>query len=289
MGRRAVSWLLLGLALTSTLPAFAQEEKSQHRLEWKWRRPGVVDYVALGALAGLYAYVEFGWKQNNEPLWTNDNWFDGGIRGAVRGTSRDGRQRAAVLSDYLGLAMPVMVIFDSLVIPALDNGNWDVAWQLLVLDAEASVVTGLLTRTGNRLGRRARPDVEPCNADPEYGELCFRGPASGFPSGHTSTGFTGAGLICVHHGKLSLYGSDAADSASCLFAVTVATANGTMRLVADRHYASDVLIGSMVGLGIGLGLPYLTAYGWEEDEARDVALVPIVEPGEFGARMLGRF
>jgi membrane-associated phospholipid phosphatase len=293
---RVLGPMLALLLLLATEKAFAQAkaepapERDTHRLKWKWRRAGWVDYVSMAALGGLYAYVEFGWKQPKEARWVNDNPFDGGVRSAVRGGTRERRETAGVYSDYLGLALPALVLIDSVVIPLItDDWNFDVAWQLLVLDAEASIVTGLVTRTGNRIGVRDRPDSAPCEDDAEYGELCFRGATSGFPSGHSSTAFTAAGLICLHHGKLPLYGSTAADALSCLGAMGMASANGALRLIADRHYASDVLIGAGVGLLAGLGLPYLTTYGWGDPDASSVAVVPLVNTAEVGAGHRGEF
>lgn len=282
---------ILAVLLLATSNAFAQPApEDPHRLKWQWRRAGIVDYVSIAALGAVYAYVEFGWKQPRDAKWVNDNPLDGGVRGLLRGSTRKKREDAGRYSDYAGLLVPGLVIFDSVVIPLVtDDWNFDVAWQLLVLDVEASIVTGLVTRTGNRIGVRDRPDSAPCEKDSEYGELCFRGATSGFPSGHSSTAFTSAGLICVHHGKLPLYGSTAADAASCIGAMGLASVNGALRLVADRHYASDVLIGAGVGLLAGVGLPYLTTYGWGDPDRSGVAIVPLVNTSEVGAGLRGAF
>jgi hypothetical protein len=40
----------------------------------------------------------------------------------------------------------------------------------------------------------------------------------------------------------------------------LASATGVLRIVADRHYASDVIVGAVMGLSVGYGLPWLLHY-----------------------------
>ena len=43
--------------------------------------------------------------------------------------------------------------------------------------------------------------------------------------------------------------------------MTAAAAVGTLRIVGDQHYASDVLLGAGIGTMSGLGIPWLLHYG----------------------------
>lgn len=78
-----------------------------------------------------------------------------------------------------------------------------------------------------------------------------------FLSGHAMASFTAAGLMCVHHEMLPLFGGGAPDAWACAWAVSVATLTSISRLAADEHWASDVLIGAGAGWLYGYYLPEL--------------------------------
>lgn len=97
-------------------------------------------------------------------------------------------------------------------------------WQVLVTDAMAaammaSVVNGMKYGIG-----RTRPG----------------GGTGSFPSGHTATAFMGATLLAHEYGHKSVWIPIAGYS--------VATATGVMRILNNKHYASDVLVGAAIGI-----------------------------------------
>jgi PAP2 superfamily len=49
-------------------------------------------------------------------------------------------------------------------------------------------------------------------------------------------------------------GETAADAAVCPVALAVAGTTGVLRVVADKHYASDVIAGAALGALVGLGV-----------------------------------
>jgi membrane-associated phospholipid phosphatase len=65
-----------------------------------------------------------------------------------------------------------------------------------------------------------------------------------------------AGLICVHHEKLDLFGG-AGDHIACVTAYAGAAATATMRVMGDMHYVSDIAVGASVGTLVGLAVPLL--------------------------------
>jgi membrane-associated phospholipid phosphatase len=284
---RAVGLLSLSLFALISAPALAQE--SPHRLHWRYRRANAVDYVAIAVIGGGYVYAELGISQGSEPGWTGPILFDDGARNALRARSLDGRRRAARWSDYFSLAAPAVALFDTIVVPLADDGNWDVLWQMSVIDLEAAALSGLFTRGPERIARRARPDLAECEKDPNYDDLCFAGETASFPSGHTSTAFTAAGLTCAHHAHLPLYGGGAPDVAACVGTTSFAVTTGILRIMADRHYTSDVLVGAMVGAGAGFALPMLYGYSRPSSDAVDVTLFPLTSPGMMGVGARGRF
>jgi len=101
-----------------------------------------------------------------------------------------------------------------------------------------------------------------CADDPNYDDECgdvINGSQS-FVSGHTAMAFTGAGLICTHHANLDLYGGGTPDVLACATGMVGAMMVGGSRIVADRHFFSDVLSGFAVGFTAGYLLPELIHY-----------------------------
>ncbi|MES1182649.1 MAG: hypothetical protein ABUL60_02480, partial [Myxococcales bacterium] len=68
------------------------------------------------------------------------------------------------------------------------------------------------------------------------------------------------GLVCANHSRLPLWGHPVADASACVLSTTAAVASGVSRIVSDRHYATDVLVGFGTGFGIGYAVPVLLHY-----------------------------
>ena len=72
--------------------------------------------------------------------------------------------------------------------------------------------------------------------------------------------------------------------------MVLATAvTGVTRVVADRHYASDVVVGAGIGFGVGYGLPWLLHYraGGQALDASHVFLVPFGGSRSVGVGIAG--
>jgi membrane-associated phospholipid phosphatase len=108
---------------------------------------------------------------------------------------------------------------------------------------------------------RERPSGHDCDEDEEYDALCRgSGRFASFFSGHTAMAFTGAGLTCAHHLYQPLFGDRVADIAACVGTLVTATTTAILRIVADRHYFSDVILSAMLGIAGGFLLPVLLHY-----------------------------
>jgi membrane-associated phospholipid phosphatase len=239
----------------------AGAQPSPHRMIWRWERFNTFDYFSTAALGLTFLLIEFETETPDDPNWRGGILFDDGVRDALVAESRDGRDAHAISSDYLSLGTLVLNTFDSVVVPLVfDRWNVDVAWQLTMINLQAQAITGVLSRSGHHFIGRERPDLKPCQEDNQYHGLCFGGTNASFPSGHTSGAFAAAGLTCVHHFKLGLYGNPVADTAACTTGLAMATTAGVQRIIADRHYVSDVIVGAILGLGAGVGLPLAAHY-----------------------------
>jgi membrane-associated phospholipid phosphatase len=235
--------------------------RPEHRLDWRWRHFGAVDYAITAALAAGYLSVEFGVTPPDQPRWRGGILFDNAVRRALVRDTRDGRDAWNRASDVLALIPQGMMVIDSLLVPLLsDHWNTEVAWHLSVMAVQSEALTGLLARSGHYGIARARPDTGPCSEDPNYSAGCFRGTTASFPGGHVASAFVGAGVVCAHHLHLPLYGGGFWDKAACVSNLGLAAATGYARMAADRHYASDTLAGAALGAAAGFVLPWLVHY-----------------------------
>jgi len=107
---------------------------------------------------------------------------------------------------------------------------------------------------------RARPSYQDCqkNFSPEMG--CSTSPFASFPSGHINEAFTAAGLSCAHHIFAHVYGSRVADAFACARDGALAVTEGVLRIMGDRHYATDVLVGGAIGFTFGFGMTSVLHY-----------------------------
>jgi membrane-associated phospholipid phosphatase len=275
----------------ASAPAAAAEDR--HRLHFApgFRRFELADYIGTSIVAAGAVVVQFLTRTPVKPRWTGPILFDGAARRAIVASSPAGRNRADLVSDVFWYTPTLLPYVESVLLPLLtDRGNWDVAWQLSAMNLQAAALNWLITRSGHRFIARQRPDVEPCRQNSDYSKVCSARDNASFPSGHVSSGMMGAGLTCAHHGNLPLYGGNAGDIVVCGATVAMALANGVARMAADRHYASDVVAGALVGLGAGLGLPVLLHYGRFGDfSGRGTALwlEPVLSPRLAGLDLRG--
>jgi membrane-associated phospholipid phosphatase len=291
----ALSVLTIGLAPQRA--GAAEDGRRKARVEWsaRWPRFRVWEYVG-SAVLGVGAFVVHYYDPPPaQPYWQGRNAFDDAFRGWLRVDTRDGRTLAGDVSNVLWLGGTVEPFVIDLPVVLLAHHQPGVAGQLLLMDLEATAVSSfvnnaLLFETG-----RARPSYRGCLADPTYDKLCGTpGNNVSFPSGHVMSVATAAGLTCVHHRYLPLYGNDVADAGACVFMSLATLVTATARIMSDRHNASDVIVGGGLGFAIGYGLPWLLHYrtGAGPDEPagadrRGIVLVPLGAPGTLGMGVVG--
>ena len=250
----------------------------------RWHRFRGVEYAATGfLLAGAFGSLLI---PPAPTPWSGRNGFDESVRDAIRIDAGVGREAARDASDIListHLAYPIFV--DALVVAWSRRGSADVGWQMAAMDFEVYAATAFANGLTSALSSRERPYGRDCPADEaRQNEDCRQNKRyRSFFSGHASTAFASAAVSCLHHQRLELYGGGAPDVVACATGFVTAGATAFLRVAADQHYASDVLIGAAVGTSIGLGLPYVLHYRASEPARRhgagldvEVALVPTV-------------
>jgi membrane-associated phospholipid phosphatase len=241
-----------------------------HR-EWPTFSPweGVAT-VAVGLGTGALYFME----PPREARWQGGILFDEGLRGGLRLHSESARRKVRSWGDLPYYAAPVLpMLVDPLIVAWLIRGDGKTALNLELMALEAFSYSGFTTFVSTRISRRERPDSAECRRAEPDGEECEVDTESFF-SGHTTIAATSAGLVCANHARLPLWGHPVADASACALSTTAAVASGLSRILADRHYATDVLAGFGFGFGIGYAVPVLLHYSRAKT---DVALS--IQPG----------
>jgi membrane-associated phospholipid phosphatase len=244
--------------------------QAPHRLVWKpeWPYFRPIGYwltaaSVLGAV-GSTLFLEY----PDDPRWSGGILFDNAARRALRAHDPGARDAIRTASDIALIASITQAgLIDGALLPLIDRSP-GVAGQLTLINAQAFAINILFSTLLFKAAARERPLIPDCQRDPKFDPLCNAGPYASFPSSHTSTAFTAAGLICVHHQYLQLYGG-AWDTAACIESIAVATATGLFRVIGDRHYMSDVILGGAMGFTIGYVYPWLLHYSGSSDVPRE--------------------
>jgi hypothetical protein len=105
------------------------------------------------------------------------------------------------------------------------------------------------------------------------------GAPNSFPSGHTAQAFAAATFLHKEYGKDHPMYS--------VLAYTTATGIGVLRVMNNRHWASDVLVGAGIGI-LATNLAYLThqnKWGNNKNKKVGVVVMPMYNRGSIGAGM----
>jgi membrane-associated phospholipid phosphatase len=145
--------------------------------------------------------------------------------------------------------------------------------ETALLSLESFLVSGAITVTVKVGVGRSRPDIG--EGSSSFKPLSTQGDHMSFPSGHASDAFSIASVFADRY-------------ESPLVAVTaygIASLVGLQRLYADRHWASDVFAGAVLGTVVGKSVVYL-----HKEKKNSVYVVPIADPseGRFGLMLVKR-
>lgn len=138
------------------------------------------------------------------------------------------------------------------------EGKNDFANRTAIL-IKSEMMVGILTFSLKRITAVPRPDTK---------EL------TSFPSGHTAQAFATATFMAREYGHKNIWYS--------IGAYTVATGVGAMRVMNNRHWMSDVLVGAGIGI-LSTNLAYLThQYRWGKKNKRGQTTVMPSYDGQTG-------
>ncbi len=204
------------------------------------------------------------------------------------------RPTAAKVSDVLmfgGVALPV--IYHG-VEAGLYRRNFGRRYATdLLIYAEALAVNLLVTETLKFAVDRHRPftyldpdEVDPSLRDELVEEQAEVDSAKSFPSGHASMSFAaavaGSTLLTMKLAKRGTPQAKAAMAVTWIASVGLASTTAALRVVAGKHYPSDVTAGALIGTTIGAVIPlaHLRPRAWKRWSNVDVV------PSAIGVRGL---
>jgi hypothetical protein len=270
--KRAIRGCLAGL-LMSVCPGKSAKAQTNHAPERhpvrdtgtgptlellpEWRRADAVNVMVVGSATTGALMTLMVPAPETEADWRGPVMFDSFFRDGMVMRSRRGRNLADTVSDIALYGSVAHVLLDATLVASVKHRAPDVGFEMLMMDAEAYSVSLLLNSVTKRLTSRARPQAESCEQDPTYETGCQdSAPYVSFYSGHAAMTATSAGLLCAQHSELDLYGSGW-DGAACATAIALTSVTGGLRIAADRHWASDVVTGHILGFSAGYFIPKL--------------------------------
>jgi membrane-associated phospholipid phosphatase len=252
-------------------------------IEWRddWRKFQPAEYVATATMLTVDVAILVGFP-DREARTSGGVLADDRARAWLRGDEEHERLRAQKLSDRIYQGMYLFGIAGAPT-AAMVHGRSDIAAQLFMVNVEAFALTGLIQGLLTRAVGRERPFATHCASD-DTSFPCNNTSArtESFISGHAAMAATGAGLTCAHHRNLPLWGGSA-DVLACATSILAATAVGTLRVMADKHWTSDVVLGLGLGFTVGYGLPSWLHYG----TAPSIAVLPRVDAHGVGLAVSG--
>jgi membrane-associated phospholipid phosphatase len=266
-------------------------EGSPRHWDSSWRKFGTANYVLTGVAIGTSAGSLLVPSPKNP--WQRTNQLDEWGRRHISVDDYEAGHWAKDTSDLLlsmNIAFPLLV--DSLIVAYWYRRSPEVAGQTALIAVEAMAIASALQGVASAAFGRERPYGRDCGTSipSELSECSSNDRYRSFFSGHATMGFAAATVTCTNHAMHDLFGDPAADALACAGTLATAATVATMRVVALKHYLTDVATGAAVGTLTGLGVPWLLHYGPLARVAPEAAGVSFtVLPHENGLAIGGVF
>lgn len=245
---------------------------------------------------GGVAALDFGATPRRR--WSQRNGFDTGIRDGLRLDSTASRKDADLASD-------ITLALGAAVLPAATIGVYfhrtrdcQGAWDMATDTFESLGLTLFVTESLKLAAGRERPFARSCEDSPASDARCSRrGRLKSFVSGHTSLAAAGAGVSCAQSWRDNAWGDDTISRAApCAIGFAAAASTAILRIAADRHWGSDVLLGFAVGATVGwfdtwgpFDLLRFSTRGADGEVSSRGIVLPSRVDGALGARLLMTF
>lgn len=257
------AWAQTNLLSPPLLEPLVVEKPSLWRKEWPEFRTSEGVAAVTAGLASL-AIVLIGPVE--QPHWQGPILFDNAVRNSLRAGDPEARQTYKTIGDWTYRLSPLLPLVDVFLVSAIGHSDSKLALNLGGMLVEAYSYSGLLSEVSTQLSARKRPYAD-CNGGGECDTQSFF-------SGHSAIAATGAGLMCANHTRIALYGNPVLDIGSCVLASSNAVLTAVTRVAADRHYATDVIVGTGVGFAFGYAVPVLLHYSYGPRREQALTFAP---------------
>jgi membrane-associated phospholipid phosphatase len=182
--------------------------------------------------------------------WCATNTLDDGARRALvwRSTAT-----ADAMSNVAGFVLVPVAAIGIDALAAAHDGALGNAPEDALLVTEASVIAADVDQLAKMLFGRERPFV---HALPEENKRLTAQPSDNnlsFFSGHTTEAFA----LAAASGTIGALRGYRWAPVSCVVSGTFAATTAYLRIAADKHWLSDVVVGIVIGAGIGFAVPYV--------------------------------
>ncbi len=149
------------------------------------------------------------------------------------------------VDDYLQYA-PIVAVYGLNLVGIKGKNNYGNSIALLI---KSEILMEAIVYPMKKYTHVMRPDSSSSNS---------------FPSGHTAQAFVAATFLHKEFGKKSIWYS--------IGAYTCATAVGTLRVLNNRHWLSDVLVGASIGIASTNIVYYTHRHKWSKKSARTTVM-----------------
>ncbi len=270
---------------------------------WRWQRFQTWEYPITAATLGGALALRFA-APSPSADWRGGILFDDWIQDGTAVQGSRARQHVKTITDVFFYGSMGYRLVDSALVPSLVWQSPDVALQMSLIDLESFGLVAMTLWGSQAVFGRERPFAKRCS-DPAFAadEACAPDSTEhnrSFFAGHPAVVLTAAGLTCVHHAHLPLYGGGFADKSACGVMVGAAIVTGVGRVISEQHHASDLIVGYGVGVVAGFVLPEFWHYRARRSsvlqEPTDASvkpvrmtLVPQIGPRDLGVGLLGAF
>ncbi len=236
------------LPLLASAPAMAQTADPTRNLRWD---PALDLTVTLGGATAWIVSESFkGSLAPSDCHWCDVDAVDAGVREALIWPDT---ARAGVLSNVAGFALMPLAAIGSDVLAAAHEGALHNVPEDALLIAEATVIAADVNQLTKLLVGRERPfvhalahDQKALTPQPSDNNLSFF-------SGHTTEAFA----LAVASGTIGTMRGYRWAPLAWPVGGAVAATTAYLRIAADKHWLTDVVVGAVVGAGIGFAVPYL--------------------------------
>ena len=276
---------ILGAGVVS--PSRAQDERPEAKGKWPqkphwdpaWSHANVWDYTLASVSLGAIAVEGIALPMLLQPTarWVGPILFDADVRNALRINNATAHDAAQVLGWALWGAQAAYPI--AVDVPyAWARYGWGLARDLLWQDAVTLFFAVALDFAVRDLVGRARPYTYQCIQDGGTNCIDNLEAVRSFPGGHFLNATAASVLTCTQHLYVHLYG-DGWDGLTCAMTLASDAAVGLLRIASDWHWASDELLGGVVGALIGWGVPYIMHFrGTSDANARAPSAIVVPMP-----------